>query len=152
MHARVIRRIELADLDQIIDLINVVVFEQYGHLLSGNDIKIDSIEIPTNGWIALVGDRIAGVGIAERNSIDDLWLLPEFRRLGTGTALLAAMETQIRDEGHALAKLRVVAENQSARNFYVRRGWKEGTTYPHEKWDFMMVDFSKDLNVPQRVA
>jgi ribosomal protein S18 acetylase RimI-like enzyme len=133
MHIADIRRIKRADLDQINTLITTVVREQYDHLLPDVDIKIDPIEIQSGGWAAHFGDRIIGVGIAEHDTIDDLWLLGGFRGLGIGSALLSALETQIREHGYTKARLRVVAENQSARRFYARRGCQEKKSYPHEK-------------------
>ncbi len=72
-------------------------------------------------------------------------MLPQFRRQKIGGALLDIAENQIFGTGHPQAKLRVVAENVSARQFFTARGWREGKIYPHEKWHFSMIDMSKNL-------
>ena len=88
---------------------------------------------------------VVGVGLADGDYVDDLWLRPQFRGLQIGGALLTKLESQIANDGYSSARLRVVADNEGARRFYARRGWRETRVYPHERWGFDMVDMCKDL-------
>ena len=83
--------------------------------------------------------------VAGDDWIEDLWVAEAWRRRGVGGRLLAAGERQIAACGHALGRLRVVAQNHGARRFYARHGWSETESYPHERWGFAMIDLTKPL-------
>lgn len=141
-----IRRAEPADIEQILGLVRDVVRERYGHLFPGEP-PVPTDPDPWSGsWVADADGSIVGVGLAEGDYIDDLWLRPWYRRQNIGSALLSALESQIAKEGYARARLRLVAENEEARRFYTRRGWQETDFHPHEKWGFLMVEMHKDFS------
>jgi GNAT superfamily N-acetyltransferase len=140
-----IRQAELGDLGRILDLVNAVVSETYSHLLP-NDWTSPKDQRPWIGsWVAVQRGVIVGVGLANDDCIDDLWILRKYRGHGIGGSLLSTLEFEIRNSGHENAKLRVVAENTAARRFYLRHGWQEIKSYPHEKWGFSMIDLQKDF-------
>lgn len=140
-----IRPAKPGDAEQILSLVGDVVREQYGHLFPG-EVPVPTDPGPWAGsWVAVAGDSVVGVGLADGDCIDDLWLRPPYRRRKIGSALLSILETQIGNGGHMHARLRIVAGNEGARKFYARQGWQETKVYPHERWAFMMVDMQKDL-------
>lgn len=139
----VIRPALAADLPAIERLVLTVAREVYGHLFQ------DDMPRPEGNWlqamVAAQDGRIVGVIVADDDWIEDLWVAAPHRGRGIGSRLLAAGEHQIRARGHALAHLRVVADNERARRFYAARGWAETSPYPHERWGFAMLDLIKPL-------
>jgi ribosomal protein S18 acetylase RimI-like enzyme len=140
-------RLNETDLESANRLANAVVHELYGHLIGRAAYEINRVWALETGLVAQVNNFSVGVGITDQDSINDLWLLPKFRRQGIGSALLTLLEAQISERGFRHATLRAVAENQTARKFYSSQGWQELQIYPHEKWGFLMVDFSKELRL-----
>jgi ribosomal protein S18 acetylase RimI-like enzyme len=132
-----------ADLAAIERLVLEVGREVYGHLFQGD------VPRPEGNWAqSLVAEergRIVGVVVADDGWIEDLWIARDHRRRGLGSRLLSAGERQIAAGGHAVAHLRVVADNQRARRFYAAHGWTEIAAYPHERWGFGMLDLIKPL-------
>ncbi|HTT41438.1 MAG TPA: GNAT family N-acetyltransferase [Steroidobacteraceae bacterium] len=55
--------------------------------------------------------------------IDELFVLPEARGRGTGSALLAAAEARLRARGCVRAQLQLALANQAGRAFYTRHGY-----------------------------
>jgi ribosomal protein S18 acetylase RimI-like enzyme len=139
----VIRPAIAADRPAIERLVLTVVREVYGHLFKGE------VPGPEGNWArALVAEkrgRIVGVVVAADDWIEDLWVARDHRGRGLGSRLLAAGERKVAAQGHAVAHLRVAADNERARRFYVARGWAETDAYPHERWGFMMLDLIKPL-------
>ena len=129
------------DLAAVAALVEAIANATYGHLFRGDPPR------PEGKWaqslLALQGDRLVGVVIADEDWIEDLWVLADCRGQGLGRRLLGAGEARIAAAGHELAHLRVIAENQDARRFYARCGWSEVETYPHETWGFPMIDMIK---------
>jgi len=141
-----IRRANESDAPQILRLVEDVVAEVYGHLFGGERPPApDGSEPWASGWVAEDRGSIVGVGLAPDDWLDDLWLARAYRGRGLGAALLACLEAQIAERGHAQAWLGVVAGNSAARRFYLDHGWQEVSTYPHERWGFEMVDMTKPL-------
>lgn len=131
------------DLARIERLVSAVVLECYGHLL--RDYRLDAEEDWSNSWIAEKAGEIAGVMLSYREWLEDLWIAQPHRRQGIGAKLLRIGEREIAGRGHAHGKLRVVAENLQASQFYVRHGWIEARRYPHEANGFEMVEMVKGL-------
>jgi GNAT superfamily N-acetyltransferase len=145
--ALVIRPAVAADLPAVEQLVLDVAREVYGHLFEGDAPR------PEGNWaqalVALDAGRIVGVMVVDDDWIEDLWVARPHRRRGVGSRLLAAGERRIAAQGHAVAHLRVVADNQRARRFYAAHGWSESAAYPHERWGFAMLDLIKPLS-PRR--
>lgn len=77
--------------------------------------------------------RLAGWGAREHpddvqdhreNAISDLWIDPDCQGRGYGTALLAALEDEIRQGGFDAALLETHARNHAAIAFYKARGYR----------------------------
>jgi ribosomal protein S18 acetylase RimI-like enzyme len=59
-----------------------------------------------------------------RGIVENLYVLPEHRNEGIGTALLGAAETALFDRGVDTISLDAMADNERARAFYRRRGYE----------------------------
>ena len=134
-----IRRARNDEAQEISNLVNEVVAEKYGHLFEALPPVTDDAAAWMGSWIAEAGNVIVGVGLATHDYIDDLWLRTRYRRRGIGAKLLASLERQITESGHAAAHLRVVGENTGALRFYQKHGWRIVRRFPHEHWRFKMV-------------
>jgi ribosomal protein S18 acetylase RimI-like enzyme len=55
--------------------------------------------------------------------LDELYVAPEQRGRGVGSALLAALETTIRERGAELLEINVDGQDTDARRFYERHGY-----------------------------
>lgn len=140
-----IRQAKDGDLNEIINLVQEVVAEIYGHLFE--EIPPVPIDRPwTRCWAAETEGQIVGIGLAVLDWITDMWVKPQFRSIGVGTALLDRLEAQVVKDGYATAQLRVVSNNEAAFRFYSRHGWRVSTRCPHESWDFEMINMVKDFN------
>ena len=58
-----------------------------------------------------------------RGFIDNLYVVPERRHEGIGSALLSAAESELRNRGASAIGLQVMAANEEARRFYRERGY-----------------------------
>ena len=69
---------------------------------------------------------LAGWGASEKadDFITDLWVDPEFQGRGVGTALLKAIEADIRARGYVAARLDTHARNAAAIRLYKRLGYR----------------------------
>ena len=134
------------EVSQIRSLVNDVIGEVYAHLNPPKLTELNDQSPWTKSWVVVDNNYIVGVGLANDSCIDDLWIRPQYRARKLGSELLAVLESEIRKNGHSCATLRVLAENIAARRFYLRHGWRELKSYPHEKWGFLMVDMQKELD------
>lgn len=153
-----IRRAELADLNELIELYKTV-----GEAVSGTDNDpmwevgvyptIDSLsESLKNGefYIAVKDGRIAGAMAVNRNigdgyekvdwksdlPLEDSVIIhlfgmhPDFKGHGIGRTLMAAVEDDLRDRGEKIMRLDVMAQNAVAQKIYERLGF----TYCGMEW------------------
>ncbi len=141
----VIRKAIPDDISQITALVTDVVNEIYGHLFKGSPHVSPDFEFWLQSWVATRDSTVVGVGLAEGDYVEDLWVDAQFRSKRIGSALLSKLEGQIASKGHRYGRLRVVAENHGAKKFYAKQGWRKTKTYPHEREGFLMVDFQKKL-------
>ncbi|WP_251330519.1 GNAT family N-acetyltransferase [Haloplanus pelagicus] len=61
---------------------------------------------------------------AVRGRVHDLYVVPEQRGSGVGTALLDAAETALRDRGADVISVEAMADNEDAIRLYERRGYR----------------------------
>jgi len=90
-------------------------------------------------WVAREGNRPVGYLITVFvfsfeyqglvAEIDELFVLPEARRHGIGTALLDVAEASLADAGCTGMQLQLAAGNRAAHAFYHRRGYAARTAY-----------------------
>lgn len=67
---------------------------------------------------------------SEPPELQDLWVLPELRSRGIGTALVAAVERRVAARGHDLLALTVGIGNTGAARLYERLGYRRTTAPP----------------------
>jgi GNAT superfamily N-acetyltransferase len=140
----IIRRPSPSEHDRVRSVVQAVVDETYGGLWAEPPLRIDEEDWSLT-WIATAGAEIAGMTLTDRDRVSDLWVLRRFRGLGTGSALLAAAETEIAGRGHVVARLRLVETNTKARIFYEKRGWMAVGKFPHEHLPVTMIEMEKHL-------
>jgi len=70
----------------------------------------------------LIGSVLGGFD-GRRGIIYHLAVAKEFRQLGIGSLLMDEVEERLRSKGCLRSYLLVIKENQSAANFYKKRGW-----------------------------
>jgi aminoglycoside 3-N-acetyltransferase I len=97
----------------------------------------------TYALIALWGDHPAGYAVAVRLPkadarrgflfVDELLVLPQFRRQGVATGLLGHIEQLARTLGLAGVRLLARPENEAARGLYQRAGFQESASLFCEK-------------------
>jgi ribosomal protein S18 acetylase RimI-like enzyme len=138
-----IRRVAGRELDSVRHLVADVVEEVYGTLFP-QGVPEDHTDW-TEALVAVSHGNIVGVALTSDDTIDDLWVSADHRRRGVGEALLASAESEIQQRRYRLARLRVMADNVTARRFYAAYRWSEAETYPHERWGFSMINMTKDL-------
>jgi GNAT superfamily N-acetyltransferase len=73
--------------------------------------------------------------------LDELYVVPDRRGRGTGTELLAAVETEVRARGGELLEINVDGEDTDARRFYERHGY--ANTEPGQ--DLPMLYYYREL-------
>lgn len=71
----------------------------------------------------------------ERGLVENLYVVPDCRDRGIGSALLSAAERQLHERGVETVSLEAMAPNHGARRFYRRHGYE-----PHR------VEFEKSLD------
>jgi ribosomal protein S18 acetylase RimI-like enzyme len=138
-----IRQSTLADNAAINQLVTQIVMECYGHLLPNFDPNPNADW--EHAWVAERNKKLIAVLRTENEWIDDLWILKSKRRSGIGSRLLRIAEQEIAARGNIQARLRLVAENTNALNFYSKNGWQHVRRFPHEKFGFEMVEMSKPV-------
>lgn len=140
-----VRKAASEDIDAIVAVLVEVFHETYGYLFKGTPPVPTEPDFWLPSWVADYNGKIVGVGLANRDLVNALWVLAQFRRQKVGAVLLSKVEGEIRSNGHIRARLRVVADNDGARRFYSHHGWREIRIYPHERYGHLMVDFEKNL-------
>lgn len=61
----------------------------------------------------------------ETAHFEDLYVLPQFRQQGIGTALLTAVKSEVRKRGCRKLTLNVLPNNEAARRLYRTQGFQE---------------------------
>ncbi|GGP99791.1 GNAT family N-acetyltransferase [Streptomyces roseolilacinus] len=86
---------------------------------------IDGVVLPGSSvWVAELGDpaRVVGFAALDGTVLDHLYLRPDVRRRGIGSALLEA----VREASPEQLSLHVFQRNAEARAFYERHGFTAG--------------------------
>ena len=74
--------------------------------------------------VAESGGEVAGVSLAERGRLNELWVHPEHARLGIGTLLVRHEEAKLAGLGFRQMALNVYEANTAARSFYRGLGYE----------------------------
>ncbi|WP_172117902.1 GNAT family N-acetyltransferase [Halomonas hibernica] len=84
------------------------------------------------GTISGFGQLFPGlstVGMNARWTLNDLYVLPEYRRQGVGRALMSAAADLAQDHGVARLVLMTQVENKHAQHLYETLGWQRNTAF-----------------------
>ena len=141
-----IRLIRSPELKRARQLVVEVMEQVYEYLLDGRTLVPEDTDRWRGAWVAMLGERIVGVGLAEEDRVSDLWLAAASRGKNIGSRLLRKLEDEIRARGHKEAKLRVVANNENAIRFYLARGWRQAERFRHEVLGCDMLVMHKCLD------
>ena len=108
-----------------------------------------------NSWITIFVIETAGapIGWAAREGLDELitdfWIDPTGEGRGLGTALLEAVEQEMREQGHVTARIETHARNEPAIAFFRARGysvrWFSAAYNPRFDRDVETVGLAKQL-------
>ena len=108
------------------------------------------------GWITITIVEKSGVpvGWAAREDMDetitDFWIDPDFEGQGLGSALLGAVEADMKAQGFSVARLQTHAMNGDALKFFEKHGysvnWLTVTYNPKLDRDVQSVGLSKSLS------
>lgn len=71
----------------------------------------------------IIGTVMGGFD-GRRGMIYHLAVVPEYRKLGLGTALMDEVERRLKEKGCIRSYLMVTRDNPNAVDFYSRRGWE----------------------------
>jgi GNAT superfamily N-acetyltransferase len=82
--------------------------------------------------VALVGSEVAGFIMVVGDEAEQVYVSSRHRGSGVADALLAEAERQVRENGHPVAWLAVVAGNRRARAFYERMGWRDDGGFDYQ--------------------
>lgn len=137
-----IRRPEPEELESVRAVVQIVLDEVYGGLLTPLPLPVDEDGWDLS-WIAVSGGNIVGVVLTSGEWLDDLWVLRGNRGRGIGGHLLAHAEAEIIARGHKSLQLRVVQSNAPAIAFYRRHGWQIVRALHHEKFPLTMLEMVK---------
>lgn len=80
----------------------------------------------------VAGDHVAGFVTVRAREVEQLYVGLAHRGSGIAAQLLKAGEDTIAAAGHRQAWLAVVAENDRARSFYERHGWRDHGAFGHQ--------------------
>lgn len=75
------------------------------------------------GFVSFSVETGAYEGDARRGVIENLYVVPDVRGEGIGTALLGVAESRLAERGCDVVALEVLARNDGARRFYEREGY-----------------------------
>jgi GNAT superfamily N-acetyltransferase len=81
--------------------------------------------------VAEVGGRLAGFVTVVGDELEQVYVDRACRGSGVAAALLAEGERRVREGGHEVAWLAVVAGNRRARRFYAKHGWTDEGPFDH---------------------
>jgi RimJ/RimL family protein N-acetyltransferase len=106
-------------------------------------------------WVVVAddGDGVAGVvtvtkahDLERAGHISYLVVAPDHWGAGVATALLDAAAGEMRDRGYERGQLRVVVDNDRARRFYERSGWRfTGAEAFNDEIGLMLADYRLEL-------
>ncbi|MGP9663086.1 GNAT family N-acetyltransferase [Halomonas sp. AOP22-C1-8] len=72
---------------------------------------------------------LSTVGMNARWTLNDLYVLPEYRRQGVGRALMSAAADLAQDHGVTRLVLMTQVENKRAQRLYEALGWQRNTAF-----------------------
>ncbi|MEF8906630.1 MAG: GNAT family N-acetyltransferase [Haloarculaceae archaeon] len=89
-----------------------------------NDTLLVAREDGVVGFVTVERERGTFAQDDTRGVVTNLYVCPEYRGEGVGSALLSAAEDRLRELGVDTVALEVMADNEAARRFYRRAGYE----------------------------
>ena len=106
---------------------------------------LEQPELCTCFIVAEADGHIVGSSSVAGDMVHALHVETEMRGKGIGTALLAAAERKLRDQGIIVARLLAVRDYPDILAFYQGQGWRHGRSTRHKRWDIPVREMSKQL-------
>ena len=88
-----------------------------------NDLLVARREGDICGFVMVTMERGRYEQTVTRGIVENLYVRPEHRRKGVGSALLEAGERRLVDAGATVISLEAMADNDAAREFYAAHGY-----------------------------
>ena len=101
--------------------------------------------VPDTTVVEVAGE-VAGFVMVADDEVEQVFVSAHHRGQGIADALLQEAERQVRENGHRVAWLSVVAGNERARAFYERMGWRDEGAFDYEA----KLEDGRTLAVPSR--
>ena len=102
------------------------VYDEYGFTWDEDGYHADLLDVEAGYaafFVAEVNGRIVGTaGLSEHGSLERLYVLPDARGAGAGTALLAAVAEEARRRGHEQLEIWSDKRFEAAHRLYQRHG------------------------------
>jgi putative acetyltransferase len=120
-----IRRASSADSDAARSVVRAV-FDEHGFTWDEHGYHADLHDVEASYvafWVAEADGRVVGTaGLTDRGSLERLYVLPEARGTGTGSALLRTVADEARRRGHARLEIWSDKRFLDAHRLYERHG------------------------------
>ncbi|WP_267639447.1 GNAT family N-acetyltransferase [Haloarchaeobius amylolyticus] len=101
------------------------ILQHFAHHIVDDDVLVDRLDDRIVGFV-MFGQNTGNLELdTDRGIVHNLYVLPEYRGAGRGTALLGAAEDALTDRGIETIQLEVMAANTEAREFYDRAGYHQ---------------------------
>lgn len=116
-----------ADLDAVVETLRRSFLASYGRFMPWEYIRQWTVDDLAANFarsalsrltVAESDGEIAGVSLAERARLNELWVHPDHTRLGIGTLLVRHEEAKLAGQGYRQIALNVYEANTAARSFY----------------------------------
>lgn len=98
--------------------------ESMAHHVAEGNLLVAREDDALLGFVMFSIERRLYVADETRGLVHNLFVVPEKRGEGIGSALLEAAERALREDGAAVIGIEVLADNEDARRFYDERGYR----------------------------
>lgn len=161
MHVRVAAAADAATVAEMLDAFNrefdsptpgvEVLTARLRRLLSGDAMFAMLVGKPAVA-VALVSLRPSAWYDGAAALLDELYVAPERRNAGIGTAVLMSVEDEVRRRGGELLEINVDGQDVDARRFYLRHGYTDTDPGQSQPCLYFHKELTPVKRAPQRSA